>query len=137
MSKKIIDMLTSYDEPLKRCIMGNEAVARGAIEAGVNGVFAYPGTPSTEISEVFNHINIFQSDPDQQTKYPEYTSDPIYFEFSINEKIAMEKAIAYSIGNRKAMCCMKSAGLNVGSDPLMTISYQTIGSALVLSLIHI
>jgi indolepyruvate ferredoxin oxidoreductase alpha subunit len=125
-------MLTSYDEPLKSCIMGNEAVARGAIEAGVNGVFAYPGTPSTEISEVFNHINVFQNDPDQQKKYPEYTSDPIYFEFSINEKIAMEKAIAYSIGNRKAMCCMKSAGLNVGSDPLMTISYQTIGSALVI-----
>ncbi|MCF7810255.1 FAD-dependent oxidoreductase [bacterium] len=132
MSKKLIEMLTSYDEPLKKCIMGNEAVARGAIEAGVNGVFAYPGTPSTEISEVFNRIQVFQSDPDQQNKYQEHISDPIYFEFSINEKIAMEKAIAYSIGNRKAMCVMKSAGLNVGSDPLMTISYQTIGSALVI-----
>ena len=112
--------------------MGNEAVARGAIEAGVQGFFAYPGTPSTEISETIRQVSEFQHDPSSQTKFPALTADPIYFEYSINEKVALEKAIAYSLGNQAAMCCMKSAGLNVASDPLMTIPYQTIGRALVI-----
>ncbi len=128
---KLIDLLTSCDQPRKSILMGNEAVARGAIEAGVKGIFAYPGTPSTEISEVLKYTHEFQTDPNNQAKHPELTSDPIYFEFSINEKVAMEKAIAYSLGNRPAMCIMKNAGLNVASDPLITIPYQTIGKALV------
>jgi indolepyruvate ferredoxin oxidoreductase alpha subunit len=112
--------------------MGNEAIARGAIEAGVRGVFAYPGTPSTEISEVFNHVSDFQLNPAHQKKYLQLTADPIYFEYSVNEKVALEKAIAYSIGNRRALCCMKNVGMNVASDALMTIAYQTIGAALVI-----
>jgi len=132
MHNKTIKILSSYETPKKECLMGNEAIARGAIEAGVRGVFAYPGTPSTEISEAFKNISQFQNDPAQQKKYPELTADPIYFEYSVNEKIALEKGIAYSLGNRRAMCCMKSAGMNVASDPLMTIAYQTIGKALVI-----
>ncbi len=132
MNNKITKILTSYKTSQKEIMMGNEAVARGAIEAGVRGVFAYPGTPSTEISEVFNHVSEFQNDPEQKKKYPELTTDPIYFEYSVNEKVALEKAIAYSLGNRSAMCCMKSAGMNVASDPLMTITYQTIEAALVI-----
>ena len=112
--------------------MGNEALARGAIEAGVRGVFAYPGTPSTEISEIFSHISFFQNEAPDRELYPELVRNRIYFEYSVNEKIAMEKAIAYSLGNRNAMCVMKSAGLNVASDPLMTIAYQTLGAALVI-----
>jgi indolepyruvate ferredoxin oxidoreductase alpha subunit len=112
--------------------MGNEAVARGAIEAGVCGVFAYPGTPSTEISEVFNQISRLQSHPAHKQGDPQLTARPLYFEFSVNERIALEKAIAYSIGNMSAMCCMKNVGMNVASDALMTITYQTIGGALVI-----
>ena len=81
-NNKIIKILSSHEPPKKVCIMGNEAVARGAIEAGVRGVFAYPGTPSTEISEVFNHVSAFQNDPAQQKQNPELTADPIYFEYS-------------------------------------------------------
>jgi len=112
--------------------MGNEAVARGALEAGVNGVFSYPGTPSTEISEIFNYVSIFQENPDDKEQYPELTANPVYFEFSVNEKVAMEKAIAYSLGNKKAMCVMKNVGMNVASDALMSITYQTIIAPLVI-----
>ena len=132
MNNKITKILTSFETPQKECLMGNEAVARGAIEAGVRGIFSYPGTPSTEISEVFRSVSQFQNDPAQKEIYPKLTADPIYFEYSINEKVALEKGIAYSLGNRRAMCCMKSAGMNVASDPLMTITYQTIGAALVI-----
>ena len=112
--------------------MGNVAIARGAIEAGVCGVFSYPGTPSTEISEVFNFVNEFQGKKENQEQYPQQTQHPIYFEYSINEKIALEKAIAYSIGNKSAMCVMKNVGMNVASDALMSIAYQTIVAPLVI-----
>src|ERR1039458_4434198 len=107
MLNQTIDILTSYDSPKEICVMGNVAVARGAIEAGVCGVFSYPGTPSTEISEVFNYVNDFQSQERNLEKYPQQTEHQIYFEYSINEKVALEKAIAYSIGNKSAMCVMK------------------------------
>lgn len=132
MQKETIEILTSFKSPKKVCVMGNVAVARGAIEAGVNGVFSYPGTPSTEISEVFNFVNEFQNRKENEVKYPELTSSKIYFEYSINEKIALEKAIAYTIGHKSAMCVMKNVGLNVASDALMTIAYQTICAPLVL-----
>ena len=131
MLDRIIDILTSFTSPKKVCAIGNEAVARGALEANVDGVFSYPGTPSTEISEIFNHIFNFQGNKEYQEKYPELTEHPVYFEYSINEKIAMEKAIAYSIGNKAAMCVMKNVGMNVASDPLMSITYQTIVGPLV------
>ncbi len=60
MIKKVVDILTSYSTPYKLSAIGNEAIARGALEAGVNGVFSYPGTPSTEISEIFNLVSKFQ-----------------------------------------------------------------------------
>ena len=112
--------------------MGNIAAARGAIEAGVCGIFSYPGTPSTEISEVFNYIRQFQNNEEYLKKYPLQTENKIYFEYSINEKIALEKAIAYSIGNKSALCVMKNVGMNVASDALMSIPYQTIIAPLVI-----
>ena len=112
--------------------MGNVAVARGAIEANVDGVFSYPGTPSTEISEVFNHVNSFQNRKENIDKFPKQTANKIYFEYSINEKIALEKAIAYSIGNKSALCVMKNVGMNVACDALMSITYQTIVAPLVI-----
>ena len=89
----------------KKIMLGNEAIARGAYEAGVKVSAAYPGTPSTEISE-----NI--------VKYKE-----IYAEWSPNEKVAAEVAIGASISGVRAMASMKHVGLNVASDPLYTVSY--------------
>ena len=99
----------------ERAIMlGNEAIARGAYEAGVKVSAAYPGTPSTEISE-----NI--------VKYKE-----IYSEWSPNEKVAMEVAIGASISGVRAMASMKHVGVNVAADPLYTISYAGVTGGLVL-----
>lgn len=89
----------------QKIMLGNEAIARGAYEAGVKVSAAYPGTPSTEISE--NIVN-----------YKE-----IYAEWSPNEKVAAEVAIGASISGVRAMASMKHVGLNVASDPLYTVSY--------------
>ena len=98
----------------KKIMLGNEAIARGAYEAGVKVSAAYPGTPSTEISE-----NII--------KYPE-----IYAEWSPNEKVACEVAIGASISGVRSMVSMKHVGVNVASDPLYTISYAGVNGGLVL-----
>ncbi len=98
----------------KKIMLGNEAIARGAYEAGVKVSAAYPGTPSTEISE-----NI--------VKY-----DEIYAEWSPNEKVAMEVAIGASISGVRAMASMKHVVVNVASDPLYTASYTGVGGGLVL-----
>lgn len=98
----------------KKIMLGNEAIARGAYEAGVKVSAAYPGTPSTEISE-----NI--------VKYQE-----IYAEWSPNEKVAMEVAVGASISGVRALVSMKHVGVNVASDPLYTISYAGVNGGLVL-----
>ncbi len=89
----------------QKIMLGNEAIARGAYEAGVKVSAAYPGTPSTEISE-----NIVQ--------YKE-----IYAEWSPNEKVAAEVAVGASMSGVRAMASMKHVGLNVAGDPLYTASY--------------
>ncbi len=89
----------------QKIMLGNEAIARGAYEAGVKISAAYPGTPSTEISE-----NLVQY-------------DEIYCEWSPNEKVATEVAIGASISGVRSMASMKHVGLNVASDPLYTASY--------------
>lgn len=98
-----------------KIMLGNEAIARGAYEAGVKVSAAYPGTPSTEISE-----NI--------VKY----KDELYCEWSPNEKVAMEVAIGASISGVRAMASMKHVGVNVASDPLYTVSYIGVTGGLVL-----
>ena len=90
---------------MKKLLLGNAAIARGAYEAGVNVVASYPGTPSTEITE-------------EVVKFEE-----IYAEWSPNEKVAAEVAIGASIGGARAMSCMKHVGLNVMADPVFTVSY--------------
>jgi len=97
----------------KVIMLGNEAFARGAYEAGCKVSAAYPGTPSTEISE-----NI--------VKYKE-----IYSEWSPNEKVAMEVAIGASISGVRALASMKHVGLNVAADPLFTVSYIGVTGGLV------
>ena len=86
----------------KKILLGNEAIARGAWEAGVKVSSAYPGTPSTEVSESL-------------ALYPE-----VYAEWAPNEKVATEVAIGASISGVRSMCAMKHVGVNVAADPLYT-----------------
>ena len=99
---------------MKKLMLGNAAVARGAYEAGVRVVSSYPGTPSTEITE--NIVNY----------------DDIYVEWAPNEKVAAEVAIGASIAGARAMSCMKHVGLNVMADPVFTASYTGVNGGLVL-----
>ncbi|NLW78464.1 MAG: indolepyruvate ferredoxin oxidoreductase subunit alpha [Ruminococcaceae bacterium] len=96
-------------------MLGNEAVARGAWEAGVTVATAYPGTPSTEITEVIS-------------AWPE-----VYSEWSPNEKVALEVAIGASMGGARAICSMKHVGVNVAADPLFTVAYTGVRGGLVIA----
>ena len=98
----------------KRILLGNEAIARGAYEAGVKVSAAYPGTPSTEVSESL-------------VQY-----DEIYAEWAPNEKVATEVAIGASIAGVRSMCVMKHVGMNVAADPLYTAAYTGVRGGLVL-----
>lgn len=97
---------------MKVILTGNEAVARGAWEAGCHVAAAYPGTPSTEILE-----NI--------ARFPE-----VYSEWSPNEKVALEVASGASIAGARALCAMKHVGLNVAADPFFTMSYIGVNGGL-------
>lgn len=114
-----MDKLTvTSDAPGEKLFMlGNEAIARGAIEAGVQVAAAYPGTPSSEIME---------------TLAPAAKDLDMYVEWSVNEKVAFEVALAASICGLRAMVSMKHVGLNVAHDPLMTASYMGTKGGLVL-----
>ena len=97
----------------KIIMLGNEAIARGAYEAGVKVSSAYPGTPSTEISECL-------------AKY-----DAVYTEWAPNEKVAAEVAFGASFAGVRSLACMKHVGLNVASDPLYTFSYTGVNGGAV------
>ena len=101
-------------ESKKVIMLGNEAIARGAYEAGVKVSAAYPGTPSTEISE-----------------YLVQYKDDLYCEWSPNEKVAAEVAIGASVSGARAMSCMKHVGFNVAADPAYTVSYMGVSGGLV------
>ena len=98
---------------MKKLMLGNEAVARGILEAGCSVVSSYPGTPSTEITEY-------------AAKY-----DEIYCEWAPNEKVACEVAFGASLAGVRSACCMKHVGLNVAADPLFTLSYTGVNGGLV------
>lgn len=98
-------------------LLGNEAIARGAVEAGVAFATTYPGTPSSELS-----LNLFQIS--KQTD--------LYFEYSTNEKVAMEVAAAAANSGLRTMCIMKHVGLNVAADPLMTLAYIGVKAGMVI-----
>ena len=99
---------------MKVILSGNEAIARGAYEAGVVVATAYPGTPSTEILE-----NV--------ARY-----EGVYAEWSPNEKVALEVATGAAIGGCRALAAMKHVGVNVAADPLFTVSYTGIKGGLVI-----
>ena len=98
---------------MKKLLLGNEAIARGVYEAGATVSSAYPGTPSTEISEYL-------------ATYPEIDA-----EWAPNEKVALEVAIGASFGGARAICAMKHVGLNVAADPLFTAAYTGVNGGLV------
>jgi indolepyruvate ferredoxin oxidoreductase alpha subunit len=101
----------------KMLLLGNEAIARGAIEAGVAFASTYPGTPSSEIS-----LNLFQISQESD----------LYFEYSTNEKVALEVAAAAAVSGLRTMCMMKHVGLNVAADVLMTLAYLGVKGSLVI-----
>ena len=100
---------------MKKLLLGDFAVARGAWEAGVHVASAYPGTPSTEITE-------------ELARFPE-----VYSEWSPNEKVALEVGIGASIKGARAIVSMKHVGLNVACDPLFTASYTGVNGGLVIA----
>ncbi len=102
-------------ESKKVIMLGNEAIARGAWEAGVKVSSAYPGTPSTEISE-------------NLVKY----KDDLYCEWAPNEKVATEVAIGASFAGVRSMACMKHVGFNVAADPTYSVSYIGVNGGLVI-----
>ena len=106
------------DQPGEKLfLLGNEAIARGAIEAGVAFATTYPGTPSSEISHNFFQIM-------QETD--------LYFEYSTNEKVALEVASAAANSEVRTMCIMKHVGMNVAADALMTLAYVGVKGGLVI-----
>ena len=109
--------LLSNDTGADMLMLGNEAIARGAVEAGVAIATTYPGTPSSEIS-----MNLFQIAQESD----------LYFEYSTNEKVALEVAAGAANAGLRTMCMMKHVGLNVAADPLMTLAYVGVTGGLVI-----
>ena len=99
---------------MKELMLGNKALARGLYEAGCCYISAYPGTPSTEVTE-------------EAARFPE-----IYCEWAPNEKVAMETAYGASLAGKRSACAMKHVGVNVAADPLYTMSYTGINAGLVI-----
>ncbi len=98
-------------------LLGNEAIARGAVEAGIEFASSYPGTPSSEVGETLSHV-----------------ADKlgIKFLYSVNEKVALESAFAASISGMRSLVFMKHVGLNVASDPFISIVYTGTAGGLVI-----
>ena len=114
---KTMHKLLNETDGKKIMLLGNEAIARGAIEAGVAFATTYPGTPSSEIS-----TNLFQVSLETD----------LYFEYSTNEKVSLEVAAAAANSGLRTMCMMKHVGLNVAADPLMTLAYVGVKAGLVI-----
>jgi indolepyruvate ferredoxin oxidoreductase alpha subunit len=104
------------DKPGKQILLlGNEAITRGALEAGIDVATTYPGTPASEIADTFSAI---AKEATRQNKDPGF-----YFQYSVNEKVALEVAAAASFCGLRSLTCMKHVGLNVASDTFMTYMY--------------
>jgi indolepyruvate ferredoxin oxidoreductase alpha subunit len=103
----------------KYLFLGDEAIAQAAIDAGLSGVYAYPGTPSTEITE------FIQASPLAKER-------GIHSKWSVNEKTAMETALGMSYAGKRALCCMKHVGLNVAADCFMNAAMSGINGGLII-----
>jgi indolepyruvate ferredoxin oxidoreductase alpha subunit len=103
-----MDGLLENNPGKKNILLGNEAIIRGALESGVNFVSTYPGTPASEIGNIFSQIA---------------KEAGVYFEFSTNEKVAFEAGIGASLSGQKVLVAMKHFGLNVCSESLIPFCY--------------
>lgn len=102
----------------KLLLLGDEAIAQAALDAGISGVYAYPGTPSTEITEYIQSS-------------PKSTTDLIHSRWSVNEKTAMEAALGMSFAGKRALVCMKHVGVNVAADALINSAITGVVGGLV------
>ena len=109
---------------MKHLLLGDEAIAQGAIDAGLSGVYAYPGTPSTEITE---YIQLNEA---RKQKNGELTN-PIFCRWATNEKTAMEAALGMSYMGKRALVCMKHVGMNVCADAFMNAAITGVNGGLV------
>lgn len=101
-----------------RLLLGDEAIAQGAIDAGVSGVYAYPGTPSTEIME---YVQLSKAAAERN----------IHRKWSANEKTAMEAALGMSYAGKRALVCFKHVGLNVAADPFVNAGVTGVNGGLI------
>ncbi len=104
---------------MKQLLLGDEAIAQGAIDAGLSGVYAYPGTPSTEITE---YIQLHEAKAAQPS---------IFCRWATNEKTAMEAALGMSYMGKRALVCMKHVGMNVCADAFMNAAITGVNGGLV------
>jgi indolepyruvate ferredoxin oxidoreductase alpha subunit len=102
----------------KLILLGDEAIAQGALDAGISGMYAYPGTPSTEILEYVQRTT---------------PTDEVHSDWSANEKTAMEAALGMSYAGKRAMVCMKHVGLNVAADAFMNSAITGVNGGLVIA----
>ncbi len=112
-----LTLTTILDDSGKILLLGNEAIARGAIEAGVRFASTYPGTPSSEIGGTLERIG---------------DKAGMYFEYCPNEKVAMEAAAAAAASNVRSFAFMKHVGLNVAADAMMTLAYTGVRGGMVI-----
>ncbi|MGD8562036.1 MAG: indolepyruvate ferredoxin oxidoreductase subunit alpha [Desulfarculaceae bacterium] len=116
-----MDRLLSPSGGKTHLLLGNEAIARGALEAGLAFATCYPGTPSSEVPDTLYRLR--KQNP-KQVKY--------YFEYSTNEKVAMECAAGAAVGGLRTLVTMKHVGVNVAADPLMTLAYAGVNAGMVI-----
>ena len=103
---------------MKHLLLGDEAIAQGAIDAGISGVYAYPGTPSTEITEYIQHVEA-------------KTNHGIHCRWATNEMTAMEAALGMSYMGKRALVCMKHVGMNVCADAFMNAAITGVNGGLI------
>lgn len=104
----------------KQLLLGVESIAQGALDSGISGVYAYPGTPSTEITEYIQNS-------------PQATERNVHCAWSANEKTAMETALGMSYAGKRALVCMKHVGLNVAADCFMNAAITGVNGGMVIT----
>jgi indolepyruvate ferredoxin oxidoreductase alpha subunit len=103
---------------MQKLLLGNEAIAQGAIDSGLSGIYAYPGTPSTEITEYVQ-------------RSPLAKERNIHRKWSVNEKTAMEEALGMAYAGKRSMVVMKHVGLNVAADPFMNSAVSGVNGGMI------
>ena len=113
---------------MKHILLGDEAIAQAAIDAGLSGVYAYPGTPSTEITE---YIQLVEGRRSKVESPDANGSEPIFCRWATNEKTAMEGALGMSYAGKRALVCMKHVGMNVCADAFVNSAITGVNGGLV------